>query len=466
MVVALYPQAPYLEYLLLRILGEAGNLGTFELARRGIGSRATLHAVHLASFMVMGISISIMALDLGGLHSAYVHGLSIVLLVRAMLVPARFGPALVQAALIALTFPAVMFGAWVFAREAHVNVLTPASLALFASNYVFVVGSTVVGSAASHLAWAAQQQIYRARKLGRYRLEAPVGRGGMGEVWLAWDETLSRNVAIKLLRGQENVEPAVLARFEREARAASKLSDPHTIRIFDFGASDDGIHFIVMEYLPGADLGALVENHGPMPPARAVRLVRQACSSLAEAHEARIVHRDVKPTNLYVTHYEDDHDFLKVLDFGVASVAQGELDSHLTRTGVVPGTPAFMAPELRLGRRGDARSDVYSLGATLHYLVTGIPPASGEVTGSPGTGDSPRRSELRLPADVPKALEELIARCLSPEPDLRPQSARDLGLELGSFDALGEWTEDQARAFWQVTHRAAMTGWTAPTEAP
>ena len=125
-----------------------------------------------------------------------------------------------------------------------------------------------------------------------------------------------------------------------------------------------------------------------MPAARAVRLVRQACSSLAEAHEARIVHRDVKPTNLYVTHCEDDHDFLKVLDFGVAWVAQGELDSHLTRTGIVPGTPAFMAPELRLGRRGDARSDIYSLGATLYYLLTGRPPAVADSSTSPTAFDS------------------------------------------------------------------------------
>jgi serine/threonine-protein kinase len=196
-----------------------------------------------------------------------------------------------------------------------------------------------------------------------------------------------------------------------------------------------------------------------------VRLIRQACSSLAEAHEQRIVHRDVKPTNLYVTQYEDDHDFLKVLDFGVAWVAQGELDSELTRTGVVPGTPAFMAPELRLGRRGDARSDVYSLGATLHYLLTGIAPASIDAIGSHRAGSSATTSELPLPA-LPKTLQELLARCLSAEPDLRPQSARDLARELGAFEALGEWTEEQARAFWQVTHREAMAGWTAPTEAP
>jgi eukaryotic-like serine/threonine-protein kinase len=337
MVLALYPAAPYSEYLFLRIVGELGLYGAFELARRRIGAGAVLQAVHLGSFTFLAFAISIMALDLGGLHSAYVHGVSIVLLVRAMLVPARFWRALAQAGPIALSFPAVMLFAWLLDPAGHANTVTSASLAVFASHYVFVVGSAVIGSAASHLAWTAQQQIYRARRLGRYRLEAPVGRGGMGEVWLARDDALSRNVALKLLRGQGNVGPATLARFEREARAASKLTDPHTIRIFDFGASDDGIHFIVMEYLIGADLGALVENHGPMPPARAVRLVRQACSSLAEAHEAGVVHRDIKPRNLYVTHCEEDQDFLKVLDFGVAWIAPGEPRNRVaTELGSLP----------------------------------------------------------------------------------------------------------------------------------
>jgi eukaryotic-like serine/threonine-protein kinase len=466
MILALYPEAPYPQYLLLRILGEFGVYGVFELARRSAGTLAMLRAVHLASFAFMAFAISLMALNLGGLHSAYVHGVSIVLLVRAMLVPARFWRALPQAALIALTFPAVMLVAWALDPQRLASWGSAKALALFASHYVFVIGSMVVGSAASHLAWAAEQQIYRARRLGRYRLEAPLARGGMGEVWLAWDEALSRNVALKLLRGRENVASQTLARFEREARAASKLSDPHTIRIFDFGASDDGIHFIVMEYLPGADLGALVESHGPLPPARAVRLMRQACLSLAEAHEAGIVHRDVKPRNLYVTHYEEDHDFLKVLDFGIAWVAQGDLDPHLTRTGLVPGTPAFMAPELRLGHRGDVRSDIYSLGATLNYLLTGAAPNAPESSGIRPPVEQPRPPSVSFPASVPASLAALVSRSLSFDPGERPQSARELASALAGCDGLGSWTEEQARAFWLVTHREAMAGWAAPTLAP
>jgi serine/threonine-protein kinase len=466
MVLALYPAAPYFRFLVLRLIGEIGLYAVFELARRSICAPPVLRAAHLGSYTFLALAICIMAVDLGGLYSAYVHGVSIVLFARAMLVPARLSRALPEAALIALTFPAVMLVEWGLYPREHSEWATARSLAFFASHYVFVAGSMVVGSAASHLAWAAQQQIYRARRLGRYRLEAPIARGGMGEVWLAWDNALSRNVALKLLRGQENAEPSALARFEREARAASQLTNPHTIRIFDFGASDDGIHFIVMEHLTGADLGALVENHGPMPPARTVRLMRQACSSLAEAHEASIIHRDIKPTNLYVTHCEGDHDFLKVLDFGIAWVAFPDSETHLTRTGLVPGTPAFMAPEIRLGHRGDARSDVYSIGATLNYLLTGTPPPAPELSGLHRATDLRGASGLKFSESVPASLASVVSRCLASDPDARPQSARELARELAACDGLGDWTDEQARTFWEVTRRQAVANWAAPTQAP
>ena len=433
------------------------------LARSGTGSSAVLHGAHLASYTFLALEISFMALYLGGLLSPYVHGVSIVLLIRAMLVPDRFWRALAQAALVALCFPFVMFVAWALDSGGLSSLRTPNSIALFVSHYVFVIGSMVVGSAASHLAWTAQQQLYRARRLGRYRLEAPLAQGGMGEVWLAWDQTLSRNVALKVLRGQDRGSPAMLARFEREARAASRLTDPHTIRIFDFGASDDGIHFIVMEYLPGADLGALVEGHGPMPPARAVRFLLHACQSLREAHEAGVIHRDLKPTNLYVTQYQQDHDFLKVLDFGIAWVGQGDFDPRLTRTGIVPGTPAFMAPEVKLGHRGDVRSDIYSLGATLHYLLTGSPPAP-EPIELQQAGERESSLPLAVVPSVPASLVSLVSRCLSTDRSFRPQSVEELSNALAQCENLGTWTEEDARIFWQVTHREAVAGWSALTQ--
>jgi serine/threonine-protein kinase len=462
MIWALYPSAPYAKFLGLRCAGELGVLATLILARRGKIGDSALHAAHLASYVFLALAISIMALDFGGPHSSYVHGISIVLVVRAMLVPTRFWRALAQAALPTLSFPLVMAMASGSNENGHGSWVTPDALSIFVSHYIFVVGSMVVASAASHLAWTAQQQIYRTRRLGRYRLEAPLARGGMGEVWLASDEMLSRKVALKLLRTQAHMSPAILARFEREARAASQLTNPHTVAIFDFGSSDDGIHFIVMEYLPGADLGVLVENHGPMPAARAVKLIRQACVSLAEAHEAGIVHRDVKPTNLYVTQYEQNYDFLKVLDFGIAWVEHGDIDPRLTRTGVVPGTPAFMAPEVRLGHRGDVRSDIYSLGATLHYLLTGAAPAPSPLN-APRSEYPKTGSATHAMLHIPPSLAAVVSRCLSSDPSERPQSARALAAALDACEGLGDWGEEDARRFWQVTHRHAIARWTAPT---
>jgi serine/threonine-protein kinase len=203
-----------------------------------------------------------------------------------------------------------------------------------------------------------------------------------------------------------------------------------------------------------------------MPPARAVRFIRQACSSLAEAHDAGIVHRDVKPSNLYVTQHANDHDFLKVLDFGIAGIAHGDFDQHLTRTGLVPGTPAFMAPEVLLGHRGDVRSDIYSLGATLAILLTGMPPRAPVLSsfrhGRPGQ----RSPDFSLPVSVPQSLAALVTSCLSPDPAARPASARELGAALSTLEGTGDWTEEQARTFWTVTRREAIAGWTAPTEAP
>src|SRR5262249_30183129 len=154
--------------------------------------------------------------------------------------------------------------------------------------------------------------------------------------WLAWDERLKRNVAMKILRSSADTDARVIARFEREARALSRLTSPHTVRVFDFGASDDGFSYIAMEYLPGADLQQLVRESGVMPPARAIALAIQACRSLAEAHAAGIVHRDIKPANLFATRLGDQYDGLKVLDFGIA-----QLVADATRTQSVCGTPAY-----------------------------------------------------------------------------------------------------------------------------
>jgi serine/threonine-protein kinase len=270
--------------------------------------------------------------------------------------------------------------------------------------------------------WSAQQQVYRARRLGRYRLQAPIGKGGMGEVWLAWDPTLRRNVALKLLRLDPQAGPASIRRFEREAYATSQLQGPHTVRIFDFGASDDGIYYIAMEYLTGSNLGTLVADSGPRSPETVIELAMQACLSLEEAHAVGIIHRDIKPENLMLCRTVDGRNRLKLLDFGIARIRAPETgEPQLTRTGVLTGTPAYMAPEIWHGAPADERSDIYSLGVTLHFVLTGETPPKPWIT-----AETAAEGGTAAGTAIPEPLKSVIARCLAKHPEARYQSVPEL----------------------------------------
>jgi serine/threonine protein kinase len=241
-----------------------------------------------------------------------------------------------------------------------------------------------------------------------------IGSGGNGDVWVARQEALKRDVALKVLKDTGEIGDEKIRRFEREARAAASLAHPNTIRIFEFGASDDGVLFIAMELLEGLDVEALVEVAGPLPPARAVKLVRQACASLAEAHVAGIVHRDIKPGNLFVTHAGDEYDFVKLLDFGVARISEGDQPS-LTETGILFGTPAYMPPEVCAGERASTRSDIYSLGAVLYFMLTGtplFPDRTFAETVMSHISKTPDTPSGRLGKSLPEKLDLIVMKCL------------------------------------------------------
>ena len=226
------------------------------------------------------------------------------------------------------------------------------------------------------------RQVQTARELGSYRLAELIGRGGMGEVYRAHHRMLARPAAIKLIRPEvldlERRAPdrvrATIERFRREANASANLRSPHTIELYDFGVSNDGVFYYVMELLDGVDLQTLVERFGPVPPERAIHLLRQACESLAEAHAQGLVHRDIKPSNIHACRLGLTVDFVKVLDFGLVKPRPGRDASPmmLTAPDVTPGTPAFMAPEALLGDPApDHRIDIYALGCVGYWLLTG-----------------------------------------------------------------------------------------------
>jgi serine/threonine-protein kinase len=229
---------------------------------------------------------------------------------------------------------------------------------------------------------ALQKEVIEARpamrELGQYQLQRQLGAGGMGEVYLAEHRLLKRPCAVKLIRPERAGDASTLRRFEREVRATTRLTHPNTIQIYDFGNTASGTIFYVMEYLSGLSLEEMVKRHGPLPPGRAVYLLRQLCGALHEAHLLGMVHRDLKPSNVMICEIGGQHDVAKLLDFGL--VQEGDrAATQLTHEGIILGTPSYMSPEQVDGRdRVDARSDMYSLGATAYFALTGEPPFTRE----------------------------------------------------------------------------------------
>ena len=305
-------------------------------------------------------------------------------------------------------------------------------------------------------------EVKRAREMGSYRLVEKLGQGGMGEVWRAEHRMLARGAAIKLIRpaaigaGDGSRAHERVKRFEREAQATATLRSPHTIEVYDFGLAADGTFYYVMELLDGFSLQTLVERFGPLPPERVVSLLRHACHSLAEAHAAGLVHRDVKPANMFVCRLGLDVDVLTVLDFGLVKL-QHPLErgaEALTVEGAFTGTPGFMPPEVALGEEPiDGRADLYALGCVAYWLLTGkrvfeSGNAMEMVIDHVRTAPVPPSQRAGQP--IPEALESLIMRCLAKHPAQRPTDAAELSRELAALGLAEHWTEEKAREWWSA----------------
>jgi serine/threonine-protein kinase len=275
----------------------------------------------------------------------------------------------------------------------------------------------------------------------------------MGEVWRARHQLLARPCAIKLIRpellGESNRE-AVTERFRLEARTIARLTSPNTVRLYDFGVSETGSFYFVMELLSGVDLASLVERFGPLPPERVVAVLRQACRSLGEAHAAGVLHRDIKPHNIFLCQLGLDYDVVKVLDFGLVKSLDARA-TQLTKEGSLTGTPAYMPPERVLGRSADERSDLYALGCVAYWMLTGRTVFAGEpmavMVHHARTMPQPP-SELSA-SPIPDRLEQIVMRCLEKAPRDRPSSAIELWRLLGEVPLATEWTTERAEAWWR-----------------
>jgi serine/threonine-protein kinase len=319
--------------------------------------------------------------------------------------------------------------------------------------FLLALGSALGALAISRL----RRQVDEAKQLGQYRLGRRIGAGGMGEVYLAEHQLLKRACALKLIRPDSSADPRALERFEREVRLTATLSHPNTVEIYDYGRTEDGTYYYVMEYLPGLSLAELVERHGPLPPGRAVYLLRQVCQSLRESHAAGLIHRDIKPSNVLVSRRGGLDDVAKLLDFGLALPLAGNGGPKLSGEGQVLGTPLFMSPEQATGDGElDGRSDIYSLGAVAYYLLTGRPPFEGE--NGVRLLIAHARDQVVPPSQVrgsiPDDLERIVLRCLAKDATDRFPDVDTLERALGACACAGEWDQDRATHWWQAVEQA------------
>jgi serine/threonine-protein kinase len=389
----------------------------------------------------------------------------LLILIYAMIAPSTPRRLFIASVVVASFDPLAYWIAWMLGGKA----LAPA--------YVFIISwptyaCAFVAVVPARVLQRLGRRLREAQDLGSYQLVERLGTGGMGEVWRAEHRLLARDAAIKLVRPEvlgardDSEARQMLKRFEREAQATAALSSPHTIQVFDFGVTQDGTFYYVMELLAGRDLESLVREFGPLPPNRVLFLLRQVCHSLADAHARGLVHRDIKPANIYVCRMGLEYDFAKVLDFGLVKVqarsGRGKDPQTLdTVENTTPGTPAYMAPETILGDADvDRRADVYSLGCVAYFLLTG------ELVFEADTSMKMLMQHLhaqpvppseRTELDVPRELDDMILACLQKDPKRRPQDAGELYHMAQQCRIRDEWNSTEARRWWRA-HLPHLTG--------
>jgi serine/threonine-protein kinase len=311
--------------------------------------------------------------------------------------------------------------------------------------------AALVGIYGTHIINSARREAFKARQFGQYRLLEKLGSGGMGEVFKAEHVLLKRPCAMKLIKPSSEADATAIAHFEKEVKTTAKLTHWNTVEIYDYGHTDDGTFYYVMELLPGMSLEELVEQHGPLPPERAVHLLRQVCGALQEAHAVGLIHRDIKPANIFAAQRGGVFDVAKLLDFGLVKEKAG--GSPEAQQGSFSGTPLYMSPEQASAyEEVDARADIYSLGAVAYHLLTGKPPFAGKNVIELLAAHA--RSEVVPPSQinpvVPSDLGQVILRCLAKDAKDRFQDAASLEQALAGCACANQWSAVQAAEWWSA----------------
>lgn len=314
------------------------------------------------------------------------------------------------------------------------------------------VVAAAVAAYGTHIINSARREAFKARQFGQYRLLEKLGSGGMGEVYKAEHVLLKRPCAMKLIKPDSETDATAITRFEKEVKATSKLTHWNTVEIYDYGHTEDGTFYYVMELLPGLSLEELVDGHGALPAGRVVHLLRQVCGALQEAHDVGLIHRDIKPANIFAAQRGGILDVAKLLDFGLVKERTGrESGGAESNVGSFSGTPLYMAPEqVSAYEDVDGRADIYALGGVAYYLLTGQPPFSGMNVVQLLSAHA--RIEVAPPstvnADVPNDLEQVILRCLKKAAEDRFPDAASLGRALDACECAADWSVEAAATWW------------------
>lgn len=439
-----------LEYLAIRVVcGGHAAFVLWRLYRPQLPSQRELAVLDVSLFVMVSSGLALMNLPYRGIASPYFPGILLAIIVRGTIRAQPWRQGVVFVGLPAAMYPIVVLAAAAVSPRLREQLADPSLQLVFALNTTFVMSAALLLVWFGHIVWGLRRQVFESRSIGKYRLRRRIGRGGMGEVWAAYHRGLQQEVALKFLRVDTARHPEALARFEREVQASATLSHPNTVRVFDHGVTDDGLWYYAMELLTGVNLETLVKADGPLPAERVIHFGLQAARALAEAHARDIVHRDVKPENLFVAEMGGERDFIKLLDFGIAKLEAVGDDTRLTSAGWVGGTPAFISPEVASGLDATPASDVYSLGATLYFALVGDVPLPADNPAAMMQAHierEPERPSVRLGRAVEGELEGIIMRCLAKRPRDRFADAGALADALAACGSANRWRPQRTTA--------------------
>ena len=373
----------------------------------------------------------------------------ILLKLLCMFIPNRWQKAAVMAVFFVFGLPAVLVASRLFSAPIRDWEAPIATLGNIAENELILLTAATAAVFGTHVINRLRGEVFEARQLGQYRLGVKIGAGGMGEVYLAEHKLMRRPCAIKVIRPERASDQKNVERFAQEVQAAARLSHWNTVEVYDYGKSEDGVFFFVMELLNGLSFQELVDQGGPLPPERVIYLVLQIWEALEEAELVQLVHRDIKPSNLFTIIRGGRHDVAKLTDFGLVQSTQSSTNERNERRAI-SGSPLYMSPEQARGEKPDHRSDLYSLGVVLYFLLSGRPPFQGKNAIAILVSHS--RDEVedlkQLCPELPVALCDIVMKCLRKLPEERIQTAQQLKHALENVELENSWGQTEAMAWW------------------